>query len=646
MSLVKEVAEYAEWRDRLSRLLNQLEDWLSDHELSDAQVEARLQRMRERLRDDRLVVAFLAEFSRGKSELINAVFFSGYGARVLPSSAGRTTMCPTELQWNADIPPCIDLLPIESRAGRESVADLKLDASQWHRTTLDPESLSSMQEAVSKVGEQIWVSTQQAEQMGFAIGQDGLQATADNQVEVPRWRHAIINFPHPLLEKGLVILDTPGLNAIGAEPELTLSLLPSAHAVLFILAADTGVTQSDLSVWRDHVRSSQGTHSGRLVALNKIDGLWDGLRSEQEIDAEVQKQITSCARTLDLPESCIYPVSAQKGLAAKINNDVALLQRSRLPALEHALAHELIPTKRAIVKDTVMSECSDVLQHARAQLEARLGNLREQRYELDLLRGKNQNVVQYIMGKVQQEKEEFESSLKRYYATRSVFSNLTNKLYADLGMTRLREQIAVTRDAMYGANFSLGLKDAMGHLFEEVRGNLRSATSDANEITTMLEVMHKRFQVEHRMQLGSPLPFSLTRYNNEVDRLEKAFRAQFGTVKSMLTLGKTTLTQKFFETIAVQLRRTFEVANRDAEQWLRSVMAPLESQIREHQMQLRRRLESMKRVHAAASSLDERLHDLQQVDQHTTQQLEELKGLQQQIVETTDTDTTDVAQAA
>jgi hypothetical protein len=39
-----------------------------------------------------------------------------------------------------------------------------------------------------------------------------------------------------------VILDTPGLNAIGTEPELTLNLIPNAHAVLFILAAETGVT--------------------------------------------------------------------------------------------------------------------------------------------------------------------------------------------------------------------------------------------------------------------------------------------------------------------------------------------------------------------------------------------------------------------
>ena len=79
-------------------------------------------------------------------------------------------------------------------------------------------------------------------------------------IDIPCWRHAVINFPHPLLQQGLVILDTPGLNAIGAEPELTVNLIPQAHAVVFILAADTGVTKSDIEVWRNHI----GAGAGRL----------------------------------------------------------------------------------------------------------------------------------------------------------------------------------------------------------------------------------------------------------------------------------------------------------------------------------------------------------------------------------------------
>ena len=71
----------------------------------------------------------------------------------------------------------------------------------------------------------------------------------------PAWRHALINYPHPLLKSGLVILDTPGLNALGTEPELTLTMIPNAHAVLFLLAMDTGVTKSDLEFWQSYVQS-------------------------------------------------------------------------------------------------------------------------------------------------------------------------------------------------------------------------------------------------------------------------------------------------------------------------------------------------------------------------------------------------------
>ena len=51
-------------------------------------------------------------------------------------------------------------------------------------------------------------------------------------------------FPHPLLKQRFDHRrHTQVLNAIGTEPELTLNLIPNAHAVLFILAADTGVTK-------------------------------------------------------------------------------------------------------------------------------------------------------------------------------------------------------------------------------------------------------------------------------------------------------------------------------------------------------------------------------------------------------------------
>jgi hypothetical protein len=123
-----------------------------------------------------------------------------------------------------------------------------------------------------------------------------------------------------------------------------------------------------------------------------------------------------------LPEDQIFPVSAQKALVAKINDDQPnLLKRSRLSELEFALSEELIPAKQEIVRDNTDAEFADCYQRTRSLLESRLVNLREQVTELTELRGKNKGVVEYMMGKVRVEKEEFESGLQRYYAVRSVF---------------------------------------------------------------------------------------------------------------------------------------------------------------------------------------------------------------------------------
>ncbi len=630
MGLVQHFSAYSSWRSAVSDSLLNLHNWLIENELGDAQSELRLQQLLERLREDKLIIAFVAEFSRGKSELINAIFFGDYGNRILPSSAGRTTMCPTELLFDAGKPPAIELLPIETRSTNASVAEFKRFPEEWRNVELDTASAEAMHAALSRVGEQKLVTQELAIKLGFAIdaeGKEGLKPNAEDLVEIPCWRHAVINFPHPLLEQGLVILDTPGLNAIGAEPELTLSQLPNAHAILFILAADTGVTQSDLAVWRDHVNGARTRQKGRIAVLNKIDGLWDGIRSDAEIEQEISRQANSTAKILELDPAHIFPVSAQKGLLAKINRDDALLSRSRLLALEQALTAELIPAKQDIVCDNTESEAADLITRTRSLLETRHRGIAEQFTELSDLRGKNQSVIEYMMRKVKAEKEDFEKGLQRYYAVRSVFSQLTNNLYSHLGMDALRDETRRTREAMLEAAFTKNLRTAMKNYFRHVRANLQKSTGEIAEITRMMEAMYGRFSTEHGMKLAAPAPFSLLRYEKEIDRLEKGFNAHFNTLLNMMTHAKRGLTQRFFETVAIQVRRAFELINRDVDHWLRAVMAPLETQVREYQLQLKRRLESVKRIHQATDTLEDRLRELAQMQATLEVQLAELSGI-------------------
>jgi hypothetical protein len=543
-------------------------------------------------------------------------------------------MCPTELMFDPTKPPSIELLPIQTRESNASISEYKRFPIEWDVIPLNTESPESMQEALRHVSEITRVDRETAEKLGFAASENNtamFHVAEDGMVEIPRWRHAIINFPHPLLQQGLVILDTPGLNAIGTEPELTLSLLPNAHAVLFVLSADTGVTQSDLTIWNDHIGTSGGRKKGRMVVLNKIDGLWDELKTQEEIEAEIAKQANTCATTLDLPSSQIFPVSAQKGLVAKINNDATLLKRSRLPELEYALSEELIPAKQEIVRDNTDAEFADLYMRMRGLLESRLAGLREQLNELTELRGKNKGVVEYMMGKVRAEKEEFEVGLQRYYAVRSVFSQLTNRLFGHLGLDALRLLTQTTREAMIDATFSRSLSGAMQNFFNVSRGNLAKSNIEIGEILNMMEAIYKRFSVEHGLKLGTPTSFSLIRYEKEVDRLEKWCDTHLNTMYQLLTHEKNKLTEKFFEEVTVQVRRAFERANRDAESWLKAIMAPMETQVREHQIQLKRRLESIKRIHQATDTLEDRISELEHVENGLVSQVRALEKIGQDV---------------
>ena len=93
--LKHEFAAYTEWRKELVANVGHYRSWLNEQELNDVQNDLRIQQLIDKVNQDQLSVAFVAEFSRGKTELINAIFFADYGQRLLPSSAGRTTMCPT-----------------------------------------------------------------------------------------------------------------------------------------------------------------------------------------------------------------------------------------------------------------------------------------------------------------------------------------------------------------------------------------------------------------------------------------------------------------------------------------------------------------------------------------------------------------------
>ena len=586
------------WRTTLAQRLGDVAVFLRDHELIDAPAAAQMAALRERLGHEKLVVAFVAEFSRGKSELINAIFFADTGRRVLPATPGRTTMCPVELAYDPGESPSLMLLPIETRRDGLSLGELRPQRHAW--TML---AVTSTQ----------WVTQEHARELVFwhdEQPEDNPPLDAAGLAEVPLWRHALINYPHPLLRQGLVVLDTPGLNAIGAEPELTLSLLPTAHATIFILGADTGVTKSDLGVWRDHL-GAQGAM--RFVVLNKIDAMVDPLATTEQVDAQIDSQCVDTARTLGIAIDRVFPLSAREALAARVEGNAAALRHSRLPALEAALGSQLLPQRRQVLERIVLDGAQQTESHVARRLGDQRRQVAEQMLELRGLRGKSTARIRLMLQRVDAETAEFEQCTVRLQALRTVHSRMLRDALAELTSDGLRDEVSRMQAEMNATLLNLGAKKAFVALCTRLRGRLAAAQRHGVEIRDMLAASFTRLNGEFGFSLALTKAPDMGRFTAELDLIEHSYVKYLGLTQA-LRLSQPKFMEQFRRMLLSKLRVVFESASSELELWNKSTSAQVDSQLRERRRSFRRRRETLERVQTAAGDLEQRLVEIEVQD--------------------------------
>ncbi|MFZ3119700.1 MAG: dynamin family protein [Variovorax sp.] len=624
--------QHGAWRRSFAKRLKWLSGWLDENELLDQAVAERLRELEAQMRTSKVMVAFVAEFSRGKSELINAIFFAGYGRRIMPASAGRTTMCPTELGYDAEQPPSLRLLPIETRLEPHSLMHWREEPERWTDVPVDVDNAESLSAAMAKVAEVRWVPLAEARALGFwsdDAPDDNPLPDDQGRVEIPRWRHAVLNMPHPLLEQGLIILDTPGLNAIGAEPELTVSLIPQAHAVVFILGADTGVTRSDLSIWREHLITEGPAGETRIVVLNKIDTMWDTLSTPAQIDAQIERQRKGAAELLGVPLPQVLPVSAQKGLQAKIRRDEPLLRASRLPGLESVLGEGLLGKRETMLRLAVDASIGALRAEASRIINVRQRDLSEQVLELQGLRGKNVSVIRHMRSRIEQEQTEFETSNVRILAVRSVQGKLLREVYAVLGSTALKADMARLAAALKRPGIKLSVRKVYAGTFDALRNNLREVQATTGEIQSMLHATFRQLNAEHGFTLQAPAEPDLSGFEEQLTQIEQSHIHYLG-VGNLLKLAQADFCDKLVRALSSRLRVVNEAAMTEVERWSKGAGAQLDAQLKERRRNFGRRLESVERIQGAAGNLDERLAEIAAQDSGLTelqQRLNELTSL-------------------
>ena len=606
------LGDYGIWRNRLTAAIESYGAWYDSHHKRDANEELRLFELIEELHGDTLTIALVGEFSRGKTELINAIFFADHDRRLLPSAPGRTTMCPTEIQYDDRVEPSIRLLPIETRKSPLTIAELRKKVINWTTLPLDLDSPDAMADTLQEILKSKKIDRQTAHELGLDNMAEEFQGH-DEDIEIPVWRHAIINYPHRLLQQGLVILDTPGLNALGAEPELTLSMLSKAHAILFVLGADTGVTKTDMEIWINHVcTATRQNPEGRIAALNKIDTLRDELQDTEVIEGFINRQAEETRRLLKIDRNRVFPVSARNGLIGKIRKSEELVSNSGLLDLEKKLSEYVVYYKQKVICEKISNEIGTIVQSSRELINIKIDSLRTELREIHDLQGRSGEVIDDMTVKLKKQGEDYDREVESFHVTRRLLSDQTKKLLGLLSITHFDELIANTRLVMRNSWTTPGLSRGMQTFFSGTFSDLRRVEAQTEEIRTLVEKIYTRFHRVHGLPKMQPARFSAMAFMIQYRNLYREAES-FRNSPSMMVTEQHFVVKKFFITMVSRARVIFMECNRSVHNWAKAVLIPIYSQIEEHKTTIDRRLGNLDRLRGNYASLGDRKGDIEKV---------------------------------
>ncbi|MEI6736889.1 MAG: dynamin family protein [Pseudomonadota bacterium] len=623
-ALTERLSSLQSWRYGIAAQIAHVGDFLRAHGDSNAESEALFDAINAKVNAASITIVFVAESGRGKSELINALFFADLGRRLLPSGVLHSTRCFTEVRFDRGKKSGLRLLPIESREAPRRFQDIYDDESAWQHVNFDVGNPETITRAFATLAKTKRVSV--ADALSWGLHKDSLSNISQDgsSVEVPCWRYASINFPHPLLDAGLVVIDTPGLSALTLEPEFMSEKIPAADAIIVVLDASEGVTKPDLSIWKElfgnvrTLRDRDCDESGqaRLVALNKIDRLYvvdelDPKEADQVWLREIDKCVQNVAELMRVEPLKVLPVSAAQALAGKFEANQDAQLKSRVHLLERALASCLPDNRQAQVGKDILSALSVTLENVQATLDQSRFQSLEGLRSLDDLRRKNFALTEAINSEVGSKRVALLAALEELRSVKPIHGALTKDL-ANLSDPELAKSDAITTAKQIANSMMSGkFSEILDAYFTRSLARITALDAKLNDIRLVFgNLGEKTFRT---LNLGPHEihPFSTHRFLSEIEKAKEKATSELGRSGNLLVRRASTLAQQFESNIAARITLVMEIAHRESAAWMRGVFTGIEKPVEELQKRTNARAGKVNTIRAAELDLAEKISEFQ-----------------------------------
>ena len=600
------LSAYRQWRRHVTRAIKDLDGWLAENMQATDETRAAIDAAQAAMHSERLTVGFIPGGGRGTSELINALFFHEYGRRLLPSYTGYASTCPTELCWDSSRNDAyLRLLPVETRAQDIPFDQLRADRKVWVDHPLNVQDAEKMVTRLSEIAQTKVVSRAQAARLGLGSAEPTPGAlAADEPVEIPKWRYAILSIPSSLLRLGLVVLDVPVLDSRWRELDLPADLLAGAHTIVSVLAVGQEDWASDLRLLH---RLFDRDRERLVVALNKIDRLWNEAGVAQ-VERAVAERRAAAAAALGVDLSQVFPVSAQRALAARLRGDKVLLRATGVEALEAHLLTRLLRARREAQVAALDQALVGIFNENRARITARIDRAKVQLAELEEYCEKSASVIGPLLGKTRQDQDVYLRSVQRVQTCREDLIRETQHCREILNRDSVEALIAQTHTDMVRSWTTAGMARAMQGLFDELRRVMQVIAIETERIRKLVRATYDGFQRDFGFELAAPKVFVPMKFRVEMEFLHQEVEAYCHS-PGLVFAEQGAVIRRFHEEMVSRARVLFSQLLDAFDTWICDALQPLADQIEAHKGIMERRLDNLQRLGRSNDDMQRRVTD-------------------------------------
>ncbi|MBD2439327.1 dynamin family protein [Nostoc sp. FACHB-110] len=344
---LKDLERVAQVRSDMSIYLHNLAETITKAELAGDSSSGKLSLERnieditlasKNLRQGVFRLLVLGDMKRGKSTFLNALI----GETLLPSDVNPCTAVLTILRYGPEKKVTIHF--------NDGKTPQTLDFQSFkHKYTIDPAEAKKLEQ--------------------------------EKKPAFPDVDYAVVEYPLSLLEKGIEIVDSPGLNDTEVRNELSLGYVNNCHAILFVMRASQPCTLGERRYLENYIK-------GRGLSVFFLINAWDQVK-ESLIDPDDTEELQAAEARLrqvfkanladycyvdgqDIYDERVFELSSIQALRRRLKNPQADLSGTGFAEFMGAI-NTFLTRERAIAElRQVRTLARQACNHTREAIERRI----------------------------------------------------------------------------------------------------------------------------------------------------------------------------------------------------------------------------------------------------------------------------------